>query len=527
MKSLLTTYTFLIGVALSTSLVAQTPIRWIPEVVPSCVAGETITSLKDVTVVSAGCVDVELNNGNTTLKVTSRLLGNGSDRIALLKAPNGHDHITILPASTDFAGALKFTLEGDMEKLDILKSSIKFTYQIENRGVELQQITFDAMLNGSPTCDYSLPGGTDIQITEVFLAYNDTWVDDSAVEVSLFYDFALSFVTTISEVVVPDTAENPRTRRYTYELPTGDVFFLPPIEKVPIRLETNTPFQRQITIAKDGGGVYLLADMQFDVQVADFRRQQHLVEFNFHNVDLCVGNTEIKFDTASILVLNQTSVAYTNDDACLMFLPGSTLIIPENGNQQLGNAGHGLQVWHEFSNTEVRENATLVLDNIFGEPLEMTTSYVAPSFIEVFPGGNIEVTANTSFKRSPLRSGTGPEIFHVTLHEGAAFDMSAAPIEVQRLFLVNGVSNNAEILNVTDYNIFPNPTMNGLINIKERASATGLQVVEVLDISGKVISTHSSSTSSTQRVTLPRSGAYILRLTDVDGRVSHQRVLHQ
>jgi len=496
---------------------AQTAFLWEPVTIPSCQAGATVNSTNDLNWTSSGCVDVELSASNETLTFTDDTSTGGSafSVISGQQSANTND-ANILPGSLSDAGVLSWEVSGDLDAVS-MENSIFFVVLVQRNGV-LQQIAVPFEGLGNPLdCGVQLvAGGSTVVIASMQLVRDTAWAASTPFDLTFSYTYtpAASGTTNISEISVPDSDFNGTT--YEHVLPGGVVNVLPVFGIFDVGLENNTPTEQVINISKTGGSLIIAGNAEIEVQQATATMEPHEVNVTLDSVGICLGNAEFIVEEGASLTLNTAPLTYNGGIACLGAHANGRIVIAEGATQTIGSRGYGMQLWAGNSVMEIQENATLTLENQF---------YITDQedlYFDVLPGATLDVTEHTRINSTPGRSGQ----FVVRLHEGGNFDMSRAPLEIQDLFTVEAVSSNQNLMPEGTFTAFPNPAQDGMTYVHNGTESRQLAQIEVIDLAGRVISSElPARNNEIYPVALPGSGLYTLRLTDVDGRVGHLRVM--
>lgn len=496
---------------------AQTAYNWEPVTIPSCQPGATLTSTNDLDWRSPGCVDVALSASNETLTFLDDYDTGGASYSVINgnQSANTND-ANILPGTLSETGVLSWAVSGDLNAVS-MENSVFFVVLVQRNGV-LQQIAVPFEGLGNPLdCGVQLvAGGSTVVIAGMQLVRDTAWAASTPFDLTFSYTYTPtpSGITNLSGISVPDADFNGTT--YDHVLPAGTVNVLPVFGVFDVGLENNTPTEQVINISKSGGALIVAGDAQIRVQEATSTMEPHQVNVFLDSVGICLGNSEFIVEEGANLVLDNVPMTYEGDIACLGAHSNGRIIIAEGANQTFGNSGHGMQLWEELSVTEIRENAALSLENAF------YIQGLEDVYFDVLPGATLAVTAYTS-----KFSGSGrPGQFIVRLHEGGTFDMASAPGEIKELFTVESVSSSQNLMPEGTFTAFPNPAQEGMTYVQNGTESRQLIQIEVVDMSGRVLATELPARNNTiYPVALPGSGLYILRLTDVDGRVGHLRVM--
>ena len=496
---------------------AQTNYIWEPVTIPSCQPGATLNSTNDLDWFSPGCADVELSATNDVLTITDDYDtgGNSFSSINGNQSTNTND-ANILPGTLSDAGVLSWTVSGDLNAVSLVNSMFIVTLYQRN-GVS-QQILVPFQGLGNPfDCGVQLvSGGSTVSISQVQLVRDIAWPASTPFNLTFSYAFTPTAggSTTINNISVPDADFNGTT--YEHELPAGIVNVLPVNGFFDVGLENNTPTEQVININKTGGALLIAGNAAVIVQQATSTMEPHEVNVNLDSVGVCIGNSEFIVEEGASLVLDNVPLTYNSSVACLGAHANGRIVIAEGASQTIGDQGYGMQLWAGNSVTEIRENATLTLENQF---------YITDQqdlYFDILPGATLNVTEYTDLWGSTGRSGQ----FIVRLQEGGNFDMSRAPSGIQDLFEVQAVSSSQNLMPEGTFTAFPNPAQDGMTYVHNGTESRQLTQIEVVDLSGRVVSTElPASSDAIYPVALPGSGLYILRLTDVDGRVGHIRVM--
>ncbi len=495
----------------SISLKAQTPFIWIPEEVPSCFSGDSIISVKDFSHQS-GCGDLILGNDLSTLTISNSLtkfLSSGDYTYSNI--PN------VIPgqAGSNESGSIQFYVEGDIDVIDTENSSIRIAVDFDGQISSYPSLSFSEILRGNSNCKILIPYGAKMVIQYLNITLNEDWIPETEVDLNFSYQYLQEAVPYLSNIIIPDSCFDGQA--YNFALPSGNTSI---ITQHPlwtqVGLETPISDNHLINISKQGGILTLPTESVFTSSGPSD------LTVNLQDLGLCLLNTEMTIRDQSHLILDNVDIDYGGDEGCLRIDFLSQLTIPKDGFQILGNEGRNLQLWYGDAKTTLEENSTLILDNIF------KYSYFTPRydvFFYVHPGARLEVTVNTSLA-NPFPS---IPTYHIKLYEGATFDMSAAPADVQDIFIVESVSSSHNTLPPSSsYLVYPNPTIDRSATVKLSPGTKPLSSIEALDAAGRMVAVYTNlSGESEYSIQLPRRGVYILRLTDIEGRVGHKRVIRQ
>ena len=492
-------YLFVALLAFGTvALTAQTTYIWNSAPNTAC-DGSTTNQIEGLDWFGAACVDVTLDSTGQTFSVNSTeagwIMSNGSHS-------NGAN---VLPAGT---GYLVFRLTGDVSNIDLDGEN----YVVASTGAGTARQYMRINLYGVGTdCPQLVEGGDDLTIETVSLTFLQA--PDEAYGLDYIYTSAIG--TVLNEVAVPDSDFNGTT--YEHQLPTGVVNLYPSNGQFNIGLENNTPQQQTINIYKSEGWIVAAGDAEVTVQEATATGEPHNLNIFLDSVDLCLGNSEFIIEKGATLNMANVPLRYASGVACLGAHSNGRIHVSEGSTQRFGDAGRGMHLFDEESMMVVEENATAILDCSFYLPFSSGQSY-----FEVLPGGRLEVTAEAQ-----TFSGTGmPASLLVRVHEGATFDMSRANRQVQELFSIVTVSGAEQVLEPGAFTISPNPTADGVTYIRPGTSERALANVQVIDLTGRVVSSVAPRQIGSQyEVQLPASGMYVVRFTDIDGRVGNVRVV--
>ena len=511
LPTLLTVFTF--GVLAQ----AQTTYLWESVTIPSCQAGATINSTNDLDWNSPGCVDVELSASAETLTFTDNTVTGGASFSVISGQQSANTNgANVLPGTIADAGVLSWQVSGDLTAVS-MESSLFFVVLVQQNGV-LQQIAVPFEGLGNPLdCGIQLvAGGSTVYIAGMQLVRDTAWAASTPFDLMFSYTYtpAPSGTTNLSSISVPDSDFNGTT--YEHILPGGIVNVLPLSGVFEVGLENNTPSEQVINISKSGGALLVAGDAQIEVQRSTSTMEPHEVNVFLDSVGICLGNSEFTVEEGANLILDNVPLTYEGGIACLGAHANGRIVIAEGASQTLGNRGSGMQLWAGNTVMEIQENATLTLENQF---------YITDQqelYFDVLPGATLDVTEFTSTFSSSGRPGQ----FIVRLYDGGNFYMSRAPREIQDLFTVQAVSSNQNLMPEGTFTAFPNPAQEGMTYVHTGTEARQLTQIEVIDLAGRVISSElPASNNAIYPVALPGSGLYTLRLTDVDGRVGHIRVM--
>ncbi|MFK8054749.1 MAG: T9SS type A sorting domain-containing protein [Saprospiraceae bacterium] len=498
--------------ALTQQNIAQVNYQWVPEQAPSCTAGTSLRSVEDLTLYSSGCTDVELLSTDEFIRITSSDVA--GDFVVFGRVYEPDNTLNQLPGDISTSGDLTWTITGDLSLIDLEESYFQFVYEHTETSRQRKKVTIAEMLSSTAKCATLVAGGAQVYVNQFFIKYNSDWVDGTPVDIGLAYTYEPLGIPTVTEINATDASFD--GTEYHYDLPLGEITFVPEELGLKIGLENNTPTAQAINVSKTGGSIILSANGFFEIQESTSTSEKHQVNFDFTEVDFCLGEFEFFVASGANIILDNSIISYASDGACIMIHGGAVMTVPENGYQNIGESGVGMHVWADGARTVVRENAILFLDNSFNiQPAALAD-------FDVFSGGHLEVTGNTSIHEYSL-GGVGS--LSVNLYDGATFDMSAAPAEVQELFTVNTVSSSADVLAASEYSIFPNPSTSSKTFVR---STKELRSIEVVDLSGRVVYAQSTNLNGGLiSIDLPSVGMHTIRLTDSEGRVGHSRVVRQ
>ena len=496
---------------------AQTSYLWEPVTIPSCQPGATVNSTNDLDWNSPGCADVALSAGNDVLTITDNTnTGGGAYSVVNGMQSSNTNGANVLPGTISDAGVLSWTVSGDLSAV-AMEHSMFFVTLYQTNGV-IQQIFVPFEGLGNPLdCGIQLvAGGSTVSISQVQLVVDTAWATGAPFDLTFSYSYTPSpaGMTTLTGITVPDADFNGTT--YDHVLSGGIVNVLPVNGIFEVGLENNTPTEQVINISKSGGALLVAGAAQIEVQRSTSTMEPHEVNVFLDSVGICLGNSEFTVEEGANLILKNVPLTYEGGIACLGAHANGRIVIAEGASQTLGNRGSGMQLWAGNTVMEIQEDATLTLENQF---------YITDQqelYFDVLPGATLNVTEYTSTFSSGGRSGQ----FVVRLHEGGNFNISRAPWEIQDLFTVQAVSSNQNIMPEGTFTAFPNPAQEGMTYVHTGTEARQLTQIEVIDLAGRVISAElPTSNNAIYPVSLPGSGLYTLRLTDVDGRVGHIRVM--
>jgi len=476
---------------------AQTPYVWEANTIPGCQAGTTVNSTNDLDWNSPGCVDVELSTSAETLTfIDNTVTGGAAFSVISGQQSANTNGANVLPGTIADAGVLSWQVLGDLTAVS-MENSLFFVVLVQQNGV-IQQIAVPFEGLGNPLdCGVQLvAGGSTVYIAGMQLVRDTAWAASTPFDLTFSYTYtpAPAGVTNLSGISVPDSDFNGTT--YDHVLPGGIVNVLPVFGLFEVGLENNTPTEQVINISKSGGALIVAGSANIEVQEATSTMEPHEVNIFLDSVGICLGNSEFIVEEGVNMTLNSVPLTYEGGIACL--------------------GAHGMQLWESNSVTEVQENATLFLENQF---------YIQGNedvYFDLLPGANLEVTAYTS----RFSGGGRPGQFIVRQHEGSTFNMDRAPREIQELFSVEAVSSSQNLMPEGTFTAFPNPAQEGMTYVHNGTDSRQLAQIEVVDLTGRVVSTElPASSNAIYPVALPGSGLYVLRLTDIDGRVGHIRVM--
>ncbi len=497
---------------------AQTAYIWESTTAPSCQAGTTITTTNDLEWRSPGCVDVTLSSTNDVLTfIDDTSTGGGVySVISGLQSSNTND-ANILPGTLADAGVLSWNVTGDLNAVAVQNSVFMVTLFQRNGVLQQILVPFEGLTNPLDCGVQLVAGGSTVSISQVQLVRDTAWAASTPFDLTFNYTYTPvpgGTSTTINGISVPDSDFNGTT--YEHVLPGGIVNVLPVFGVFEVGLENNTPTEQVINISKSGGGLIIAGNANIEVQEATSSMEPHEVNVFLDSVAICLGNSEFIVEEGASLTLNSVPLTYDGGIACLGAHANGRIVIAEGANQTFGNQGMGMQLWDENSVTEVQKNSTLTLENQF------YLQGFEEIYFDVLEGATLNVTEYTS----TFGGSNDEERIIVRLHEGATFDMSAAPYEVQRLFKVEAVSSSQNLMPEGTFTAFPNPAHEGMTFVHRGTEARQLTQIEVVDLTGRVVSAELPASNNTiYPVSLPGSGLYVIRLTDVDGRVGHLRVM--
>lgn len=496
---------------------AQTPYIWEANTIPGCQAGTTVNSTNDLDWNSPGCVDVELSASAETLTFTDNTVTGGAAFSVISGQQSANTNgANVLPGTIAEAGVLSWAVSGDLTAVS-MENSLFFVVLVQQNGV-IQQIAVPFEGLGNPLdCGIQLvAGGSTVYIAGMQLVRDTAWAASTPFDLTFSYTYvpAPSGTTNLSGISVPDSDFNGST--YEHVLPGGIVNVLPVFGIFEVGLENNTPTEQIINISKSGGALIVAGSANIEVQEATSTMEPHEVNIFLDSVGICLGNSEFIVEEGVNMTLNSVPLTYDGGISCLGAHANGRISIAQGASQTFGIQGQGMQLWTGNSVTEIQENATLVLENQF---------YIQGNedvYFDLLPGANLEVTAYTSRFAGDGRPGQ----FIVRQHEGSTFNMDRAPREIQELFSVEAVSSSQNLMPEGTFTAFPNPAQEGMTYVHNGTDSRQLAQIEVVDLTGRIISTAlPASSNAIYPVALPGSGLYVLRLTDIDGRVGHIRVM--
>ncbi len=496
---------------------AQTAYIWESTTAPSCQAGTTITTTNDLDWQSPGCVDVVVSTSSDELTFIDDYVQPPSAYSVITGSQSASsNNANILPGTLSDAGVLSWSVSGDLQAVS-MENSIFIVQLRQTNGVGQRIfVPFEGLLNPLDCGVQLVAGGSTISIVQVQMVRDSAWVASVPFNLSFNYTYTPTSggaSTTISEISVPDSDFNGAT--YDHVLPSGVVNLLPVSGVFDVGLTNNTPTEQIINISKTGGALIVAGSADIRVQQSTSTMEPHEVNVTLDSVGICLGNSEFIVDEGATLTLDNVPLAYEGSIACLGAHTFGRIVIAEGADQTFGNRGNGMQLWDEASVTEIQENATLTLENLFY--LEGRGEI----YFDVLPNATLIVTRYTGL----IPQGDNQERLIVRLHEGGTFDMSHAPVEVQRLFKVEAVSSNQNLMPDGTFTAFPNPAQEGMTYVHSGTDARKLVQIEVVDLTGRIVSSEKPDNNSIHPVALPESGLYVIRLTDIDGRVGHLRVI--
>ncbi|MFK8056523.1 MAG: T9SS type A sorting domain-containing protein [Saprospiraceae bacterium] len=496
---------------------AQTAYLWDPVTVPSCQAGTTINSTNDFQWQSIGCVDAELSASNDVITFTDDSNTGGAAYPVISGTQTANSNTSnVLPGTVADAGVLSWTVTGDLSAV-LMEQSMFIVLLAQTNGVVQQvYVPFEGLGNPLDCGVQLVAGGSIVTIAQVQIVRDTGWA-------SIPFDLTFSYTytptsgllaTMLNGVSVPDSDFNGTT--YEHVLPAGVVNLLPVFGVFDVGLENNTPTEQVINISKSGGALIVAGSAQIRVQEATATMEPHEVNVMLDSVGICLGNSEFIVEEGASLTLSNVPLTYDGGISCLGAHANGRIVIAEGASQTFGDQGQGMQLWDGNSVTEIRENATLTLENAF-----YLTGF-EDAYFDVLPGATLDVTEYTRVFGGSARD----EQLVVRLHDGGTFDMDSAPREVQVLFRVEAVSSNQNLMPEGTFTAFPNPAQEGVTFVHTGTESRQLTQIEVVDLSGRIISTERpASNNAIYPVALPGAGLYVIRLTDIDGRVGHIRVV--
>ena len=487
---------------LSMQLTAQSTYQWATTQGLNCSADD-ITTTENVYWGGLGCTAVTVLPDNETFNISA-----SEDNYVFGQGENVNAANT-LPGSTNEYGYLSIWLEGDLTGIDSVNGiRLEFT---TGAGSATQRISAGTAFNPGK-CPQLVAGGSPLVFVLAQISTSAPLDNDLRIR----YSFTPAFGTLLTDIVVPDTSFNGTF--YDYNLPTGTVNVYPLNGVYNVGLETNTPDAQQITISKSEGTLVIAGSGEVEVQKSSATNEVHDVTLQLDSTELCFGFSEFMVGNGATLSLDKVSTTFDVDGACLFSDVNGRILIPEGAAQVYGEEGFGLIMFMPDAVMTVERNASLTLSSsiVFGAQTGL-------SVIDVREGGELILPAES---RASAGLGSQEGVILVRLHGNARFDSSAAPEEVQRMFTIETISSTPTVMERSAYTVAPNPTADGVVMLRAGTSDRPLTNVDVIDLTGRVLNSGMPQQAGTQyQVQLPGSGMYIVRFTDVDGRVGTARVV--
>ena len=489
----------------------------------ACDGATQINTTENFTWYGYDCVDAELNaDGDAITYTVDDTYTRGSDFIIGENSAFSTNGANVLPGTSAELGVLSLKVAGDAHVLSGSgRSAITFFIET-NFG---SQVITTPLVNDSTVCIQGqlVPGGSTLEVLNVVLEVSETADLDESFTLSFEYTWDPSAANaSISGIDVPESDFNAATGEYDYDLPTGTVDVYPDGREFAVALENNKPTAQRINVRKTGGQLNIAGYTEVNIQTARQTGEPHEVDFQFEDVEICLGTGEFLIDTNTILTLNRTPLSYGEQRSCLGTRRGSNIVVAEAADQRFGDGGFGMQLWADGSTVSVERDATLTIDALLALASDSQTRYGATGYLDIAPGASVVVTAATTADAGPT------DKIIVRLTDGGTFDMSRATPAVRNLFEVQQISSVESEIAAGDFTIAPSPAVDGRTFVTAAAGATQLASLRVMDASGRVVSDIPAvAQSGRYEVALPGNGLYAVRLTDVDGAVRTLRVVNQ
>ena len=503
----------LFALVLAAGLQAQTTATYEWASLPGTACDGTTAEL------ASGLDDFSYHNGCAQIEVLGQGLSarlSSTDDGYITLAGSNYAVANVLPGSQGEYGTLSFEVTGLEGLGDPARSQFnRLTVNVYGyQSAQVFTVGLDEALTSS--CSPVVEGGSQLELAGLELQA----LAAVSADFTITYTYTpVDAVSVLTELSVPASDFNGSS--YEHDLPQGSLYVYPVRGDLRIGLEQNTPTAQEINVYKSEGDIVFPRSVEVVAQRA-FNSEEHRVNLFLEGVELCLGNSEVIVNEGNSLTLSGVDIGYDAASACLGTADGGRISIAPSARQVLGNDGLGLQMLHTDSPLSIGEDATLVFD--CGLVVRGTDPLNEDTYIDVAPGGRLEVTRNATDYGA-----TAPESIVVRLAEGASFDASRAPREVQRLFRVEQVSSTADALPAGSFALSPNPAQaSGEVFVSNAGSTVPAAAIELIDATGRVL-THTTGQLSGNRhaVQLPGAGLYTVRVTDVEGRMAHLRVVGQ
>lgn len=485
--------------------------------VESCLDGATVETTAEVEwrTDNSACLEAVISEDATSVTL-SGLLGEGDEVRAFRVWGGDNEALNRLPGDENDYYAVSVTLAEGNQWIDYDGLAYAFFGAGE----------FDIAVTapGQPSCGQIVPGGTDIRFQHLSAA---TTGEVAELSFSISYE-PVDPSALLTRINVPAT-DRLDDGSYRHELPDGDVYLVANLDRqradgeasVPVSLVEPAASPRDIVIAKSGGSLVATHYFEFAPGLAA-DGEPHRVELVLDNAELCIAESEVVIKSGAVLTLNDASVRFPYQMACLAVERDAEIAVAEGSVQQFGRDGHGFLMWRGGT-LSIGAGAQVTIGGLVEARRSAETSVV-----EVGPGASLTIAegALTLDEAEQNRSGDGKHVL-VRLAEGASFDASAASPGVRAMFVLDGaVGLAAPAIPEEHYRLAGNVLAPGEpIRLLVGDGAAPLERLRLVDASGRVVGSSEGLDAARGSLTAPVAGLYVLHLVDGHGRAAALRVL--